>query len=765
MIFVFRASAFDDGIEGRRIVGRGEAQYRRRLVHDLHQHLGDVLPVKRDLTGKQLEENRAYREHIRPLVDVLLPHRLLGRHVVRGADRGPEGGELGSDLHLQLDRSEIQNPDDVAFLGLNQEDVVGFEVSVDDPEGVGVVQRLGKLGGDARRPRKRLTALAAEPLAELLSLEELHREVPRTVPGLPEIEDPDDVRVLELSGRLVLPAEALDRDVIAGDLRVQHFDGHVEAVRDAARFIHPTHRPVSDESLDTESADLGTDAGILLSAGGHGPMLKEPVVTGNDLWHRLPSRAASRPSPYAVVPVGGARSVRPRRGSDGAGLRVGGSDSGSGSARGAAGLAGDRRVLEPPDLRDANGPDPGHGACARRRAPDPATCFGGRRRSRGPLRQATWLVATGAMVAALINWGLGLVVGALFARAVGERIAEPTSGDEEPVYPLLCAAGYAGLLCWHGGLSGSAPLMMTRPANVEPILGPDAPVLDLSTTIFSPLNLVTTGGMLVGIPLLAAAMAPSRATLRPPSEAAPRRQDSLGGLQNSPFVTALAVIPLALACVVELSDRGVTALDPNTLNLIVLTLGLTLHGRIPAYLEAASEATRGASGILLQFPFYAGIMGVLRETGLAETFAASLTQLAGPLTLGPLIMLSAGLLNLLIPSGGGQWAVQGPVAMAAASRLHVPAHTAVLSVAYGDQLTNMIQPFWALPLLAITGVKPGDILGFSSVLMVAGLVWCGVCLTASRVLLIHGARFRRWRHRRFRHRRRSTGRCRRRAPP
>ena len=191
----------------------------------------------------------------------------------------------------------------------------------------------------------------------------------------------------------------------------------------------------------------------------------------------------------------------------------------------------------------------------------------------------------------------------------------------------------------------------------------------------------------------------------------------------------LTALLLAAGCVWVITDHGLTSLTPNSLNLLVLTAGVALHGSIRSYVDAATAATRGTTGILLQFPFYAGIMGVLRDTGLARQMAGALTQIADSQTLAPLVMLSAGALNFLIPSGGGQWAVQGPVALSAASALGVPEQAAVLSVAYGDQLTNMIQPFWALPLLAITGIKASDILGYSSGLMLFGLGWCGLCLS------------------------------------
>ena len=204
-----------------------------------------------------------------------------------------------------------------------------------------------------------------------------------------------------------------------------------------------------------------------------------------------------------------------------------------------------------------------------------------------------------------------------------------------------------------------------------------------------------------------------------PPETFPERLD------RSPIVAALVVVPLGVGFVVWLLEVGIANLDPNALNLLFLFLGFALYGTPARYRAAIAEAVRGTTGIILQFPFYAGIMGVMRETGLAATFASAVTVVASPTTYGLLTMLSAGLLNLFVPSGGGQWAVQGPIAVEASAALGVSLDKAVMAVAYGDQLTNMLQPFWALPLLAITGVRARDIIGYTAVVMIVGALWMG----------------------------------------
>jgi short-chain fatty acids transporter len=201
-------------------------------------------------------------------------------------------------------------------------------------------------------------------------------------------------------------------------------------------------------------------------------------------------------------------------------------------------------------------------------------------------------------------------------------------------------------------------------------------------------------------------------------------------IEKSPWLTVVVAIPLVAAVVLWWWETGITQLDPNALNLMFLTAGLILHGTVRRYVAAVTDAARGAAGIILQFPFYAGIMGVMRATGLGATFATALTDVATPETYGVITILSAGVINLFVPSGGGQWAVQGPIAVQASTALGVPFERAIMGVAYGDQLTNMLQPFWALPLLAITGVKARDIIGYTTVVMIAGALWMCGCMYA-----------------------------------
>ncbi|MGF1468784.1 MAG: TIGR00366 family protein [Sandaracinaceae bacterium] len=361
--------------------------------------------------------------------------------------------------------------------------------------------------------------------------------------------------------------------------------------------------------------------------------------------------------------------------------------------------------------------------------------------------QAAGLVALGACVAALLNWGLGLIVGALLARDVGASCRERGVPHH---YPLLVASGYVGLMLWHGGLSGSAPLKTTTVEDLNELLGPALAAavgpVPFTSTVLSVPNLVVSGGLLLLLPVLAAMLAPRGAEAQGieafpgaapeepvgaapvahddgPEEAAAAPLNVPERLSASPVTMLLIALPLASALALDLWANGLASLNPNTINLAFLAAGLVGHGSLGRYAEAIEEAARGAAGIVLQFPFYAGIMGVMRETGLAAAVATFLTGLAPDGLYGVVTFVSAGLVNLFVPSGGGQWAVQGPIALEAALRLGLEPAQVVMAVAYGDQCTNMLQPFWALPLLAITGVQARDIIGLTALMMLFGGAW------------------------------------------
>jgi short-chain fatty acids transporter len=149
---------------------------------------------------------------------------------------------------------------------------------------------------------------------------------------------------------------------------------------------------------------------------------------------------------------------------------------------------------------------------------------------------------------------------------------------------------------------------------------------------------------------------------------------------------------------------------------------ILLHGRFSSFLKAIDEAIGGAAGILIQFPLYFGIMGLMKYSGLVEVFSNFFIAHSNATTYPLFTFLSAGIVNIFVPSGGGQWAVQGPIIVKAATSMGIDLPKSILAMAYGDQLTNMLQPFWALPLLGITGLKAKEILPYTLLMMLVGAV-------------------------------------------
>ncbi|MBX3365256.1 MAG: short-chain fatty acid transporter [Phycisphaeraceae bacterium] len=354
---------------------------------------------------------------------------------------------------------------------------------------------------------------------------------------------------------------------------------------------------------------------------------------------------------------------------------------------------------------------------------------------------AAALVGFTACVAGLLNWGLGLIVGALLAREVG-RVA---AASGKPIhYPLIVAAGYMGLLVWHGGLSGTAPLSCTSVEQLRNMLpaafvetSGDNIVTPLRRSLFSMQNLLITGGLVVLAPVLLALLAPRDGVCAAPpapplSDAEETRRaepETLASRLDRSRLLAVLLAGAAIALVVHfLVQRGVMRLGLNEVNLAMFGLGMLAHGSLRRYMQSATEGVRGCAGILVQFPIYAAVMSMMVTSGLIGQVADHIASVSTPETLPMLTCWSAALLNLAVPSGGGQWAVQGPIALQTALQMGVEPGRIIMAVAYGDQLTNMLQPFWALPLLAITGVKARDIVGYCAVVMLAAFAWVSLML-------------------------------------
>ena len=340
--------------------------------------------------------------------------------------------------------------------------------------------------------------------------------------------------------------------------------------------------------------------------------------------------------------------------------------------------------------------------------------------------KAAFYVSLITILMSFVNWGLCLVFGAIFARKVAEKAQE---NGWKLNYPLIGAAGYAGMMCWHGGFSGSAPLTVS---GTDHFMVESIGVIAINQTLLSGMNIITSLLLLVIIPLfffyLGSRSSGTEINL-PLKESPSPVKVSVKGAEAIDHAKWLAIGMGLTICFLAIRKASVTQsggglgfIDLNYINFLLFGLGVLLHGSFVRFLAAIQQAITGASGIIIQFPLYAGIMGIMKYSGLGALISQGFVEISNGTTLPIFTLLSAGLVNIFVPSGGGQWVVQGPIITEAASTLNVSIPKTVMALAYGDQLTNMLQPFWALPLLGITKLKAKDILPYSGLVMLVGLL-------------------------------------------
>ncbi|MBY7112247.1 short-chain fatty acid transporter [Bacillus sp. 17RED48] len=316
-------------------------------------------------------------------------------------------------------------------------------------------------------------------------------------------------------------------------------------------------------------------------------------------------------------------------------------------------------------------------------------------------------------IAYYINWGLAVVVGAIIAKEVAKK-------NPNAHFPLLVAAAYAPTALYSAGLSSSIGLTIaTKDHFLVDMIG----IIPTSQTIFSYSTLIIFFILFITMPIIIVLMAPksgiisykaietdTNSFVKPP-------QKNLTAAEKLEWTPVLGIVLGGIGtlyCVYEFMNSH--SLDLNIINLFFLSLGLLLHGSLGNFAQGFKESAQSISPIILQFPFYAGIIAVLGSSGLGSSIIQWMASIASKDTFDIFTYWSAGLVNLLAPSGGGQWALQGPL------QVPVDPATIAMAVGWGDAWTNLIQPFWALPLLGVLGLKIKDIMGYCFILC----IWVGI---------------------------------------
>ena len=352
--------------------------------------------------------------------------------------------------------------------------------------------------------------------------------------------------------------------------------------------------------------------------------------------------------------------------------------------------------------------------------------------------QGIALVSIISYTACILNWGFGLIIGAIYAKEIAKKVKAID-------YRLLIASAYSGFVLWHAGFSGSVPLVIAG-GDLSATGGSLTEAVPVSHTLFSSYNIFIVVGMWILLPIINVLMHPKNEEdvfvidtnlikedvgVKKISKEEFAQMTPAEKIENGCFINYILAI-LGFSYIVyyfvNSAKQGKFDLNLNIVNLIFLMFGVLFHRTPRSLIDAFGEAAKGAAGIILQFPLYAGIMGMMtgasaEGVSLASVISNFFVNISTVKTFPLFTFLSAGIVNLFVPSGGGQWVVQGPIMMPAGLEIGVdPAKTA-MCIAYGDSWTNMIQPFWALPALGLAKLGARDIMGYTLiVLIVSGLV-------------------------------------------
>ncbi len=318
-------------------------------------------------------------------------------------------------------------------------------------------------------------------------------------------------------------------------------------------------------------------------------------------------------------------------------------------------------------------------------------------------KQAIIITTIASMIGCYLNWGLGLIFSSTLCVHLGNKIKNINFG-------LLVSSAYSGFLIWHGGLSGSIPLTIaTKNSFSENLIGHTIPI---TKTLFSLHNIMILSGLLIILPLTNFILLLNtnkkqyniKNTLTNNNHT--NIHNKITNTKHSfNMILSISFFILCIYFIIIKIHKQEFSFDINNINFILIFIGLALHKNFTSFMQAIGNGSKKAGPILLHFPFYAAIMQIMISSQLAISISNTFLSYANLNTFYLLSFYSAGFINIFIPSGGGQWAIQAPIMIKAAKTLNADIPLTAMSIAWGDAWTNLLQPFWALPLLNMAGIQ------------------------------------------------------------
>jgi short-chain fatty acids transporter len=332
-------------------------------------------------------------------------------------------------------------------------------------------------------------------------------------------------------------------------------------------------------------------------------------------------------------------------------------------------------------------------------------------------RGAVAFVAAFAMLSSLISWGLSLVFTGLLVREIVKRI--------DVDYRAIGAAAYLGLgSVWALGLSSSAALLQATKSAIPPALLPITGVIPLTQTILLPQSMAMAAVLVIVSVIVAYVSAPREGEARTAKMMGIEfRDDDVAQtaamtpaerFENSPILNIVIALLMFWFLITQFRDKGgVAALDLNNFNFFFIAAGLLMHWRPRSFLRAVTKSVPATAGVLIQFPFYGGIFGMISKTPIAAQLAHAFVSITTKTTFPIVVAIYSAILGMFVPSGGGKWIVEAPYVMAAARQWGEHLGWTVQIYNAAEALPNLINPFWMLPLMGILGVRARDLAGYS----------------------------------------------------